>query len=200
MYALAQRQNRAQKSGASTLRTKETSALCHSDPALSLRRTLDHRVTQRIQQAQTKECELESTRPASPWYGHDFSRILLFPNAARAVQAKLAINEPGDKYEQEAERVAERVIRMSEPEIQPAGGCSAGCPKSQPEQSQHQDLPMTRIGASEPGGISAPPIVEEVVRAPGQQMDPGGSGRSVPLPRLAADGGDACARAADRSA
>src|SRR4029077_2235131 len=134
MYALAQRQNKAQKSGAST--TKEASTRRHSDPALSLRQTLDHRVTQRIQQGQTEKCELELTGPASPCYGHDFSRILLFPNAARAVQAKLAINEPGDKYEQEAERVAERVIGMSEPEI-PAGSCGAGCPKCHPEQSQH---------------------------------------------------------------
>ena len=33
------------------------------------------------------------------------------------VQAKLKIGSPGDKYEQEADRVAEQVMRMPEPSI-----------------------------------------------------------------------------------
>jgi hypothetical protein len=36
------------------------------------------------------------------------------------VQAKLTINQPGDKYEQEADRVADMVMRMPEPRIQRA--------------------------------------------------------------------------------
>jgi hypothetical protein len=31
------------------------------------------------------------------------------------VKAKLVLNEPGDTYEQEADRVADKVMRMSEP-------------------------------------------------------------------------------------
>jgi hypothetical protein len=34
------------------------------------------------------------------------------------LQAKLKIGQPGDKYEQEAERVAEQVMRMPEPGVQ----------------------------------------------------------------------------------
>ncbi|MBE0525221.1 MAG: DUF4157 domain-containing protein, partial [Methanosarcinales archaeon] len=34
------------------------------------------------------------------------------------LQAKLTIGQPGDKYEQEADRVADAVIRMPEPEMQ----------------------------------------------------------------------------------
>src|SRR5215216_5390865 len=34
---------------------------------------------------------------------------------SRVMQAKLTINEPGDKYEQEADRVAEQVMRMPDP-------------------------------------------------------------------------------------
>jgi hypothetical protein len=33
----------------------------------------------------------------------------------RVIQAKLTINEPGDQYEQEADRVAEQVLRMPDP-------------------------------------------------------------------------------------
>jgi hypothetical protein len=38
-------------------------------------------------------------------FGHDFSRI--------PVQRKLTINAPGDKYEQEADRIAEKVIQIT---------------------------------------------------------------------------------------
>jgi len=34
------------------------------------------------------------------------------------LQAKLAIGKPGDRYEQEADRVAEQVLRMPEPQVQ----------------------------------------------------------------------------------
>jgi len=34
------------------------------------------------------------------------------------LQAKLKIGQPGDKYEQEADRVADAVMRMPEPEVQ----------------------------------------------------------------------------------
>jgi hypothetical protein len=34
-------------------------------------------------------------------------------------QAKLSVNEPGDRYEQEADRVADRVMRMPDPSLQP---------------------------------------------------------------------------------
>jgi hypothetical protein len=40
-----------------------------------------------------------------------------------ALQAKLRVGQPGDVYEQEADRVAEQVMRMPEPVIQPILGC-----------------------------------------------------------------------------
>lgn len=36
----------------------------------------------------------------------------------RMVQAKLKISQPNDKYEQEAERIADKVMKMSEPQVQ----------------------------------------------------------------------------------
>ena len=33
-------------------------------------------------------------------------------------QAKLVINQPGDKYEQEADRVADKIMRLPEPSLQ----------------------------------------------------------------------------------
>ena len=48
---------------------------------------------------------------ASSPFEHDLSRIPIRPGVMGAFQAKLAINEPGDRYEQEADRVSEQVMR-----------------------------------------------------------------------------------------
>ncbi len=45
-----------------------------------------------------------------PPFWHSFGRVSVCP-----IQAKLRIGQPGNKYEQEAERVAEQVMRMPEP-------------------------------------------------------------------------------------
>ncbi len=37
---------------------------------------------------------------------------------AGAIKAKLTISQPDDQYEQEADRVAEQVMRMPEPDVQ----------------------------------------------------------------------------------
>lgn len=67
------------------------------------------------------------------------------------VQAKLAINQPGDSYEQEADRMAERVMRM-------------------PDSST-----PTKTGAVSTGiaPSTAPPIVRKVLCTPGESLDGG---------------------------
>lgn len=42
-----------------------------------------------------------------PRFGHDFSRIPIHPPAVSAIQTKLAINKPGDEYEQETDGMVE---------------------------------------------------------------------------------------------
>ena len=53
------------------------------------------------------------SNPTSPFLGHSFGRMSILP-----IQAKLTVGQPGDKYEQEADRVADQVMRMPEPKIQ----------------------------------------------------------------------------------
>src|SRR5262247_3230347 len=46
---------------------------------------------------------------------------------SRTIQPKLAISQPGDIYEQEADRVADHVMRMPQPGIQrTCSACAAG--------------------------------------------------------------------------
>jgi len=53
-----------------------------------------------------------------PRFGHDFSRVSVHSAGPGMIQTKLKINKPGDLYEQEADRVAEQVMRMEEPRVQ----------------------------------------------------------------------------------
>ena len=59
---------------------------------------------------------------------------------ARAIQPKLSISQPADAFEQEADRVAEEVMRMTAPAVQRAcGPCSSGgtpCAKCASEEEE----------------------------------------------------------------
>ena len=140
---------------------------------LHLQRTIGNQAVQRMLQTDAEQPEVGLTGPASPRFGHDFSRIPIHPPAG-AIQTKLAINEPGDSYEQEADRVAEQVMRTPEPQLQRACPCGGGCPKCQTEQPgrEYESLQTKRVQASDTGQIAAPPIVHEVLRSPGQPLDP----------------------------
>lgn len=101
---------------------------------LHLQRTIGNHAMQRMLQTHPEELKVGLTRAAPPHFGHDFSRIpVSLPNAG-AVQTKLAINKQGDEYEQEADRVAQQVMRMTDSQLQRAFACGAGCPKCQAEQ------------------------------------------------------------------
>jgi hypothetical protein len=96
------------------------------------------------------------------------------PAIAHILQTKLAINQPGDSYEQEADRVAERVMRAPDPRLRgvpPGAGESRDCRTEQPGQDD-ETLQMKRVGIGDKGHTAAPPIVHEVLRSPGQPLDP----------------------------
>ncbi len=58
----------------------------------------------------------EKGRPHSrPAPGFDLSRIPIYPDG---VQPKLTISQPGDRSEQEADRIADRIMTMPEPRVQ----------------------------------------------------------------------------------
>lgn len=112
----------------------------------------------------------QSARPAAPVRGHlgqspEVRSILHLQRTIgnRALQAKLAINEPGDSYEQDADRIAEQVMRTPEP----------------------QNLQAKRVQAGDAGHGAAPPSVDAVLRSPGQPLDP--ATRSFMEPRFGHD-------------
>jgi hypothetical protein len=87
---------------------------------------------------------------------------------------KLAINELGDSYEQDADRMAEQVMRTPEPQLQrtcPCGGVCRKCQTNLPGR-KHESLQTKRNEAANTGQLPALPIVHEVLRSPGQPLDP----------------------------
>jgi hypothetical protein len=94
------------------------------------------------------------------------------------LQTKLKINEPGDRYEQEADRIADQVMRMPEPSVQR---------QMEPEEDEEGMVQRKAIRADAQANANAdqvapleqqqessevPPTVHEVLHSPGQPLDP----------------------------
>ncbi len=82
---------------------------------LHLQRTVGNQAVQRLLQSKAEKRSTELVGTTLPHFKHDFSRIPISSLTARPIQTKLAINKPGDEYEQEADRVAKQVMRMPAP-------------------------------------------------------------------------------------
>src|SRR5439155_5334425 len=138
-----------------------------------LQRTIGNQAVQRLLRANAEELEAGSTRTPSTRLGYGLSRIPTHPPAAGAIQPKLAINKPGDEYEQEADHVSEQVMRMPEPRLQPTCACGGVCPKCQTGKPDHghERLQMTYVGPGVQVPSAAPSSIHEVLRSPGQRLD-----------------------------
>ena len=70
--------------------------------------------------------------------------------ASERIQTKLTVNQPGDKYEQEADRVADRVMRMPEPHLQR---------QVEPLEDEQEEVRMKPLPSA--GSIQRQPMEEE---------------------------------------
>jgi hypothetical protein len=141
---------------------------------LQLQRTIGNQAVLRMSKTHAEDPDVGLTAAVSPRVGHDFSQIPIHPPAAGGIQTKLAINQPGDEYEQEADRVSEQVMRMPDPQPQRACPCGGGCPKCQTEHrsQEHVRLQTKGVGSGALGQTAVPPIVHVVLRSPGRPLDP----------------------------
>lgn len=90
------------------------------------------------------------------------------------LQTKLTVNQPGDKYEQEADRVAEQVMRMPEPQLRRQCSCGKSaaeseCPECKKNKKEAEGS-VQRVATSSLGGTTAPPIVGSVLNSPGSPL------------------------------
>ncbi len=159
--------------------SQETAALLEK----KVRAPLASGLAQHTAVRSSAERALSPLSPAGASFAHDLSQVPAGNGAERTsacplsprtcpfggachtcparVQAKLAINHPGDAYEQEADRVASVVMRMPEPDKDEEERCrQPGCAPG---------LQRRAVSPAEP--TTVPPIVHEVLSSPGQPLD-----------------------------
>jgi hypothetical protein len=154
---------------------------------LHLQRTIGNRAVQRLLQARPDGLEAISSSKELTRFADDFNQKPVHAKSPASAQAKLAVSSPRDTYEQEADRVAAEVMRMPEPTVQRASACAGGCPKYQTEQPhpEPEAVETESTQSSNVGNPTAPPIVHEVLRSPGQPLEP--TARDFMEPRFGYD-------------
>lgn len=94
---------------------------------LSLQRAIGNQAILKLLQPATENVDASSASNALTRVAHDFSQILLHASVQRNIQPRLQVGSPGDKYEQEADLIADQVISPPEKQFQracPSGGGS----------------------------------------------------------------------------
>ena len=149
-------------------------------------------------QADSPQPQMAARKPA---VRESSAQIPRWANSTLPLQFSLKVNAPGDEYEQEADRVAEQVMRsarvapIAQPAVQrktcacgkpigPDGMCDE-CKKKQEQQLQRKVTGDT--GQSPDFAGAAPPIVQQVLQQPGRPLD--GSTRAFMESRFGQDFG-----------
>jgi hypothetical protein len=138
--------------------------------------------------------EHDASRTATPPFGFDFSRIAVHGRTPMRIQPKLMIGASGDAFEQEADRVAEQVMRAPQPAAQSLARTGfSGYTMTPAAQVQTKSLHTGDVG-----GLAAPPIVDDALRSPGQPLD--AATRAFMEPRFGHDFGKVRVHADARAA
>jgi Domain of unknown function (DUF4157) len=120
-------------------------------------------------------------KPVAPRPVHPLARMqqaLGNQAVGRLIQAKLNINQPGDEYEQEADRVADTVMRMPAPQsdghrlaITPLTSSQAQRKCAECEAEDEGALQRKESGSAVTAPATAPPIVDQALSSQGQPLD-----------------------------
>ena len=125
-------------------------------------------------QRRTEKAEGGLTSVASGHWAHDFSRIPIHSPDAELMQSSLTVNQPGDAYEREADRVSEHVMRLPESQL-PSKGAGSGNAVSKGECAEYPKQRWQRRSAAlqpaRQAGAVAPPMVQEMLHSGGRPLD-----------------------------
>ena len=99
---------------------------------------------------------------------YSFGNVRVFGDAPASIQPKLTVSQPGDKYEQEAGRANEQVMRTPEPDLRRQVD-----EEEERELLQSKPLLQGRVTGGDMGAQpGVPPIVHDVLRSGGRPLDP----------------------------
>lgn len=125
--------------------------------------------------ARTVKAEAHQTLDRAGDSSSPIAQPVVAPHWAYAlpIQPSLKINAPGDKYEQEAERVADQVMRVPESAVQ-RKSCTCGrpaSPDSKCAECKRKELSIQRMAQSDAEQATAPASVNRVINQPGRSID-----------------------------
>lgn len=108
-------------------------------------------------------------------YGNQAVLRMLSPSTP-TLQAKLTVNQPGDPFEREADRVADQVMRMTEPSAmqRQCNSCAEEHKLQRKCAECEEEEKKTGLQRKETSGAPqfAPPSVHQVLNSPGRPLDP----------------------------
>ena len=139
-------------------------------PNMPLQRAIGDQESERSLPGNAEAVAIDSDPSEVLGFAHDFSQTPVFSKTRVRIQTKLTVNEPGDIFEQEADRVAEQVMRM---------------PDSAMALPNHGPVQRVPAAATETGQTQASALVGDVLRSPGQPLD--SSTRAFMEPRFGHD-------------
>jgi len=135
---------------------------------LQLSRAIGNQSLQRVLRTDAASRVIEPSTTAASRLAHDFSRIPAYATPPSGSQPRLAVNAPGDIYEQEADRVAEQIMRMPAPRVQRAYTAS-GSSGQLCRACEEEQMAVPRKGQGGMGS-AAPASVHSVLRSSGQPL------------------------------
>ena len=161
------------KSASSSKFSQILSRQSYEADLMCLQRTIGNQAVQRMLKANIEELEVDSDVTSSTRFAPDFSQLPLSAKTPGRIQLKRRVGTPEDIYERDANRIAEKVKRMPEPQQQHTCAYGGGCPKcKKADQSPGQTLSQTKLTqANNSAETDAPPIVDEVLSQPGYLLD-----------------------------
>lgn len=166
MRAFAQRRKVPPQTASAESAIPRRAPLRHSHEvnALHSYRPIGSDVAPRLPEADRRNAAAGTTTNAAG-VGFDFSLIPVHASALGVLQTKPGLGTPGDIYEREADRVAEQVMRMPEPQRPSVGGQHAD------GRNSHEHVQTRRVNAHHAGGVAGSPVVHEALRPTGQPLD-----------------------------
>jgi hypothetical protein len=171
MHTFAQKQSRSQQGKSSDLVRPAAAASPRSHEARTLHHwqyTIKNPGLQPLRD--TNELEADCSTATSTRFGHDFSRVPVHAKAIFGIQAKRTVSTPGDAYEQEADRVADQVLRMSVTGLQRTCACGGECNKCKSGQLT-TGAKQPQLKQSHASEAAVPSVVQEVLHSSGQPLD-----------------------------
>ena len=166
MHAFADKAQPLQHKASSRLKASEMAehAVSHDTrPAVHLQRMAAHQSEKRNSANHKATTATRSAR--------GFSQKPRPAKSSKKIQLKLKVNTPGDIHEQEADRIADHVMRISEPKVRRTCPCGGGCPQCQQAKDNVIQLKPGYIQPNDAVEAVAPSVVDDVIRTNGQPLD-----------------------------